>query len=93
LAGGNRQSIFLVKGRLGIGLVIGAIAFTVFAVMAYEPWVGDDEIMAKLLPWTPWVLLFIFANAIEEELLFRGLFLKKYEAFFNRHTANLLTAV
>lgn len=93
LAGGNRQSIFLAKGRLAIGLFVGAIAFTIFAVLAYGPWVGDDEIMAKLLSSTPWVLLFIFANAIEEELLFRGLFLKKYEVFFNRHTANLLTAV
>lgn len=93
LAGGSRQSIYLVKGRLGLGLVIGGVAFAIFAIVAYGPWIGDDEIMAKLLPLTPWVLLFIFANAIEEELLFRGLFLKKFEGFFNRHTANLLTAV
>ena len=33
------------------------------------------------------------ANGFSEELFFRGLFLKQYEKFLNRHLANLVTAL
>jgi membrane protease YdiL (CAAX protease family) len=37
--------------------------------------------------------VFVFSNGVKEEIQFRGLFLKKYDAFFGAGTANLLQAL
>lgn len=86
-------SIYLGKGRLGLGLGVGIAAFVVFAGVAFMPLAGKGEMVGKLLPLTPWILVFVLSNGFMEELLFRGVFLKRYEPFLGKGLANLLTAV
>ena len=45
------------------------------------------------MPWVPWILVFVFANAANEELLFRGLFLGKLGSLYSPFAANLLLAI
>ena len=45
------------------------------------------------MPWLPWVLVFVLANAFNEELLFRGLFFGRLQPFLGAFTTNLLVAI
>jgi membrane protease YdiL (CAAX protease family) len=93
MIGTDPGSIYLGKGRLGLGLGVGIAAFVVFAGVAFMPLAGKGEMAGKLLPLTPWILVFVLSNGFMEELLFRGVFLKRYEPFLGKGLANLLTAV
>jgi membrane protease YdiL (CAAX protease family) len=46
----------------------------------------------RFISLTPWIAIFIFSNAIKEEILFRGLFLKKYQYFLGATPSNFLQA-
>jgi membrane protease YdiL (CAAX protease family) len=46
----------------------------------------------RILAWLPWILIFVLANAAQEELLFRGLFLRKLQPFFGKFLSNLMIA-
>ncbi len=97
LAGGSLGSIYIQKGRLKLGLIIGGIAFLLAAAgsipMAKLLFQAGDLTLARVLPWTPWVLLAALANGALEEILFRGLFLRKLEPFFGKFLANVLIAL
>ncbi len=97
LSGGSLGSIYIQKGRLKLGLIIGAITFLLAAAgsipMARLLFRAGDLTLARVLPWTPWVLLAALANGALEELLFRGLFLRKLEPFFGKFLANALIAL
>lgn len=90
-------SIYLQKGNLKLGLIIGLAVFIVVAALSI-PWaqwqyrVGDLSLQ-RVLHWIPWILLFVLANSINEELLFRGLFLQKLEPFLGVFPANLCMAI
>lgn len=97
LASGNDLgSIYIQKGNWKLGLRIGLIAFFA-AVLLSIPMAGffntQNLTISRAIPWLPWVLIFIFANATLEELLFRGLFLRKLERFFGKLFSNVLIAV
>ena len=92
LAGLGWRSLYLTKGRAGVWLPVGMAAWVVFPVLAYFLLPTREGALDKLLPLAPWILLFVFSNAFMEELLFRGLFLKRYEAFLGRALSNVLTA-
>ena len=49
--------------------------------------------MERIIPWLPWILIFVLANGAMEEVLFRGLFLGRLEPFFGRFGANIMVAV
>ena len=49
--------------------------------------------LTTVVAWVPWILIFIFSNAIMEETVYRGLFLKKFNEFFSPTIANLLQAI
>ena len=49
---------------------------------------ADLFIIAKT--WLPWILIFILTNATNEELLYRGLFLRKLEPLYGKLFSNLL---
>jgi membrane protease YdiL (CAAX protease family) len=97
LSGNRLGSIYLQKGRLKLGLIIGAITFLVAEAgsmpMADLLFNGGGLTLARVLPWTPWVLLTVLANGALEEILFRGLFLRKLEPFFGKFPSNLLIAL
>jgi membrane protease YdiL (CAAX protease family) len=96
-SGNNIDSLYLRKGNLKLGLTIGLSVFVVVAALSI-PWaqwqyqVGDLSLQ-RVVPWIPWILLFVLANSINEELLFRGLFLQKLEPFLGAFPANLCMAI
>ncbi len=97
LFGNSRESLFWQRGRLWLGLGVGLgvmviILLTVipFATFAFK---GQDLTWTRILPWMPWVFVFVLANAFNEELLYRGLFLRKYQPLMGLFAANLAVAI
>lgn len=94
LSGGSLGSIYLQKGNLKLGLTVGVITFLLAAAgspfMAEFLFKAKDLTLARIIPWIPWVLILVLANAAQEELLFRGLFLRKLEPFFGKFLSNFL---
>ena len=96
LSGDQLGSIYIQKGNLKMGYSIGLIGFLFFAVSAIPMaslFNAQDLSLSRILPWIPWILIYVFANATMEELLFRGLFLRKLEPFFGKFVSNLLIAI
>jgi membrane protease YdiL (CAAX protease family) len=94
LSGGTLGSIYIQKGRLKLGLLIGISLFLLAAAgstfMAYDLFKGRELTQERIMGWLPWLLIFVLANAAQEELLFRGLFLRKLQPFFGSFGSNLL---
>ena len=90
-------SIYIQKGNLKLGMIIGAVTFIIAAAgsipMAGLLFKGEGLTLDRVLPWTPWVLLIVLANGTMEEILFRGLFLRKLEPFFGKFPSNFLVAL
>lgn len=91
--GADRRSMYLGRGRLGLGLAVGIAGFAAFAGLAFIPLANKGDMMSKLLSMAPWIAIFVLANGFMEELLFRGLFLRNYEPFLGKGLSNLLTAI
>jgi membrane protease YdiL (CAAX protease family) len=97
LSGNSMSSIYLQKGNLRQGLIIGLTVFVVVAAVSI-PWAkwqyqAGDLSLQRVYPWIPWILLFVLANGFNEELLFRGLFLRKLEPLLGAFPANLCMAI
>ena len=93
VAKGDLNSIFIGTGGLKSGLTFGLVSFGCFAVIAFAMGVQSNEFFKSLWAALPLLLLFIFANAIMEELWFRAIFLKNYETTIGRHAAIIVTAL
>ena len=93
LIGFDLGSLYLRRGSLKSGLIIGLGSFAVLAVLAWLQSRGQGVTLAEIVPVIPWILIFVFANGLMEELLFRGLFLQRYEPFLGRWLSVLVTAV
>ena len=93
----NLGSIYVQRGHLKRGLTIGFIAFGIAAAgsipMSRLLFTGEDMSLADVLRWAPWIVIIVLANAANEELLFRGLFLRKLEPFYGRVLSNGLIAL
>jgi membrane protease YdiL (CAAX protease family) len=94
MAGGSLGSIFIQKGNLKLGLIIGVVSLLVcmagsipMAGLMFKP---GDLAWSRILSWIPWLAISILANAAQEELLFRGLFLRKLQPFLGKFLSNLL---
>jgi len=96
-SGQSLRSLYLRRGRLWLGLGIGGAVFLTIAATAIPQaellFGGKYLSWQRALPWTPWVLIFVLANAFNEELLFRGLFLGRLEGFLPRVAANVLMTI
>jgi membrane protease YdiL (CAAX protease family) len=86
-------SIFLQTGQLKQGLIFGIVSFVGFAAFAYLINRGNAEFLRQLIKGLPWLLLFVFANSIMEELWFRGIFLNKFVPLVGRNGAIIITAL
>jgi len=93
ISGQSLASIYFKKGRLRYGLVIGLVAFFAFAGFLVLQVKKIDSGFDRLLFSAPWILTFVLSNGLNEELLFRGIFLKKFEPFLGKLGSNLLTAL
>ena len=74
-------------------LTFGLISFAAFAVAGTLMQPNASGSLQVLLTGLPWLLLFVFGNAIMEELWFRAIFLKKYETLIGRKAAIFVTAL
>ena len=97
LAGQSMDSLYIRRGNLWLGLIVGLSAFVVMiatVIPVTETYFkGENLTWARILTWAPWVLIFVLANASNEELLFRGLFIGKMEPFFGKFVTNILTTI
>ncbi|MGY5854292.1 MAG: type II CAAX endopeptidase family protein [Candidatus Thorarchaeota archaeon] len=93
----DMSELYLQRGNLRRGIIVGAITLVLFIVTAIPVSIflfgGQEVTVNRLFNLSPWIVVFILANGLKEELLFRGLFLKKYESFQSPDIANLLQAV
>jgi len=96
-SGDDLASLYLRRGNLRLGLTIGLVAFVVMIASAIPVTTlffnGKDLSWGRMLPWMPWVLIFVLANAFNEELLFRGLFFGRLQPFLGKFAINLLVAI
>jgi hypothetical protein len=86
-------SVYLARGDLKRGLAIGLAAFTALLVVGVVRALAGNVDAGRLLSWTPWVLVFVLAKGFVEELLYRGLFLKRLEPLFGAWPSNVLMAL
>jgi membrane protease YdiL (CAAX protease family) len=96
LGGLDLKSLYIQRGKLNLGLIIGLSTFILAAVGAIPMatlFNAQNLTISRILPWVPWILIYVFANAAMEEVLFRGVFLKKLTPFVGKFGANLLVAI
>ena len=89
-------SIYLHKGNLSLGLTIGMVTFMLAAAGSFPManlFNANNLTLTRVFPWTPWLIIYVLSNALMEELLFRGLFLRKLEPFFGKFMANFMIAL
>ncbi len=93
LVGGELKSIFISRGNLKRGLIFGLASFVGFTLLAILLGVQSSGFFTNLRKAIPLLLLFVFSNAIMEELWFRGIFLKNYQKIVGKNAAILVTAI
>jgi membrane protease YdiL (CAAX protease family) len=93
LSGAKLDSIFISLGNLKRGLIFGLVSFAGFAGLFLLLGMQTSGYFSSLGKALPLILLFVFANAIMEELWFRGIFLKNFEPLIGRTAAILVTAI
>jgi membrane protease YdiL (CAAX protease family) len=90
LAGDDLKSIFVARGNLKAGLLFGGLSFLIWAILGFLLQAGDFlHLSAGTILF---LLLFVFCNATMEELWFRAIFLRKYQAVVGRVAAILVTS-
>lgn len=67
-------SLYLKKGRLGLGLLVGVSLLTINTATGIVTGATLGHTTDVLIARLPWLLLFSLANGFMEELWFRGLF-------------------
>ena len=95
LGGQDLKSLYIQRGKLRLGLIIGMSTFLLAAagsIPMSSLFNAQNLSVSQILPWVPWIIIFVLANAAMEEVLFRGLFLKKLAPFVGKFPANLLIA-
>ncbi|MGC2289252.1 MAG: CPBP family intramembrane glutamic endopeptidase, partial [Thermoplasmata archaeon] len=95
--GWTMPSLFIQRGNLRSGLLSGVVVFVLLYVGIIAAYLlyfhGTDGVtLGKLLSATPLVFVLSLFNAPNEELWFRGLFLKRWERDVGARSANLLQA-
>lgn len=97
ISGNEMGCIYLKKGNIRLGLIIGLATFLFFMVTSIyaSDWLfyGKNLTFEHIIFWAPWILAFVLSNGLREELLYRGLFLKKYESLLGAKSSNFLQAI
>ncbi len=93
ICGESSASLYIRKGRLILGLSVGVITAAALLVLSLLQPAVRALGSAKFMSLAPWILLFVVSNAFMEELLFRGLFLGRYEPLIGRWPAVLSTGL
>jgi membrane protease YdiL (CAAX protease family) len=92
LSGYKLKSIYLTKGHLTKGLIIGIVFFVLFGYLALNnPQERPDPGFLKNN--YSWILVFVLANGFMEELIFRGIFLERLNKYFKPVWSIILTSI
>ncbi len=81
ISGGDMASIYLKKGNLKLGLIIGITSFLVLFSLSVLQVRTQEISIERFFALIPSILIIVLADGFMEELLFRGLFLKKFASF------------
>jgi membrane protease YdiL (CAAX protease family) len=87
------KSIFIAKGNLKAGLIFGGGSFVTWAILAFLMQAGASGFPQLSPSAILFMLVFVFCNAIMEEIWFRAIFLKKYQAVIGRTATILITSL
>lgn len=94
LVWGNKpRDLYIKKGRLGLSLFLGLCLFLINAATAIMTGAVRGQAGDFLIARLPWALIYSLANALMEELLFRGLFLGRLKEIFGSWGAIILTSI
>jgi membrane protease YdiL (CAAX protease family) len=96
LSGGDLGSIYVKRGKLRTGLLAGVALFALFAIISpilATSMFGAQDVGSKVIGWAPLILVWVLLNGLLEESMYRGLFLKRYEALLGPRAANVLQAI
>ncbi len=85
--------LFLTKGRLALGLAIGLSGFLVLTVVGLYSAVSQVDDPGRVREILLVCGLISLADGLMEELLFRGLFLRRLARFVGDDWANVVTAL
>jgi membrane protease YdiL (CAAX protease family) len=98
--GGTLGSLFLQKGNLRLGLGIAVPVFLVLLIVSFvieqavAPSFGVKGVgLPFVLSLAPYLSIVALLNGPKEELLYRGLFLQRYDAFLPPRSTNLLSTI
>jgi membrane protease YdiL (CAAX protease family) len=91
-AGDGWSSLLLRPGRVKAGLLFGGVSFVVWAALAYAVQAGAEGFPRLDARAAGYLLVFVACNALMEELWFRGIFLRRYEAAVGRAAAIAVTS-
>ena len=97
VGGVSLGSVYIQRGNLKLGLVIGVPIFV--GILGASLFIAEGLFMGEglgwdsLLGWGPWIAIFVVANSLTEELVYRGLFLGPYGNLFGTFGGNLLQAL
>ena len=75
------RSLYLTGGRPVRSLLYG-LAASSLGLIQYVVMMGTSVSLSQLMIWIPWLAIFSVSNSVMEELMFRGLFLRKYGELF-----------
>ena len=87
------KSIFIAKGNLKAGLIFGVVSFLTWAILAFLLQAGTSGFPQLSASMILFMLVFVFCNAIMEELWFRAIFLKPHQAVIGRTATIVITSV
>ena len=93
VAGRDLGWIYVQRGRPRRWLPFGLVSFAVCAGVMTWMVLSSGMSVNDLLAAAPWIMTFVVANAIMEELWFRGVFLRPYEAGIGWTGAVVVTAL
>ena len=97
ISGNTLSSIFLKKGNIKVGMIVGLTGFFIFALTSLPAaeylFQGENLHLDKVIAWLPWIIPIVLLNGVREELMYRGLFLQKFETKLGSKTSNLLQAI
>ena len=97
LSGGDMGSLLLKRGKWRWWLPIGLLGFAFFAITvipaAMNLFGGKDVTWQRILPWTPWILMFVLGNGLREELWFRGLMLPRFTPLIGAGPTLIITSL
>ena len=97
ISGNTLSSIFINKGKIKLGMIIGFTGFFIFALTSIPAaeylFQGQNLSLDKVITWLPWIIPIVLLNGVREEVLYRGLFLKKFESKLGLKTSNFLQAI